>query len=62
MTEQTNAIREDLRARMLAVEEEVGGMRDPMERISRDLATVVKLLPNPSDGPIARLRDTFTSS
>jgi len=30
--------------------------------MARDLGTAVKLLPNPSDGPIARLKDTLTSS
>jgi len=62
ITEQTDAIRDDINTRLLAVEVEVQGMRGPIEGMSRDLATVVKLLPDPSDGPIARLRDTFTSS
>jgi hypothetical protein len=47
---------------MLAVEEEVRELRSPIEKMSRDLATMVELLPNPSDGPLARLKDTLTSS
>ncbi len=62
MTEQTDAIRKEMNTRMLAVEEEVRGMRSPIEKMSRDLAAVVELLPEPSDGPLARLRDTLTSS
>ncbi len=62
VTEQTDEIRQDLNARMLAVEQEVRGMRPPIERMSRDLATVVELLPDPRDGPLARLKDTFSSS
>jgi septal ring factor EnvC (AmiA/AmiB activator) len=62
VTEQTDAIRDDINTRLLAVEAEVQEMRAPIEGMSRDLATVVKLLPNPSDGPLARLRDTLTSS
>jgi len=62
VTEQTDAIRHELNARMLAVEQEVRGMRSPIERMARDLGTVVELLPDPSDGPLARLKDTFTSS
>jgi len=62
VTEQTDAIRDDLNTRMLALEQEVRGMHEPIEQMARDLGTAVKLLPNPSDGPIARLKDTLTSS
>ncbi|MDQ6776916.1 MAG: hypothetical protein M3071_12035 [Actinomycetota bacterium] len=63
MTEQTDAIRDEFNARMLAVEEEIRGMRAPIEKMSRDLASVVELLPSPSDGhPLTRLKDTLTSS
>jgi hypothetical protein len=62
VTAQTDALREDINARLLAVEEEVHSMRAPIEGMSRDLATVVKLLPNPAGGPLARLRDTLTPS
>jgi hypothetical protein len=62
VTEQTDAIRDDINTRLVAVEEEVRAMRPPIDQMSRDLATVVRLLPDPNDGPLARLRDTFTSS
>jgi chromosome segregation ATPase len=62
VTEQTDTIRDDMNARLASVENEVRAMRAPIEQMSRDLATVVKLLPNPSDGPLARLRDTLSSS
>jgi hypothetical protein len=62
VTDQTEAIREDLNTRLIALEEEVLTMRSPIEKMAIDLATVVKLLPNPSDGPLARLRDTLSSS
>ncbi|MDQ6778832.1 MAG: hypothetical protein M3071_21985 [Actinomycetota bacterium] len=62
ITEQTEAIRADLNARLLSVEEEVRAMRSPIGQMSRDLATVLALLPDPNDGPLARLRDTLSSS
>jgi hypothetical protein len=55
-------LRGDLNTRMLALEEEVHGMRPSIDSISRHVQDVVRLLPDPSDGPMARLRDTFTSS
>jgi len=62
LREQTDAIRYELNTRMLAVEQEVREMRSPIEKMSRDLGTMGELLPNPSDGPLARLKDTLTSS
>jgi hypothetical protein len=62
VTVRMDAIRADLNARMLAVEQEVHGMRQPIEQMARDLAEVVELLPSPSDGPLARLRDTLTAN
>jgi hypothetical protein len=62
VTEHTESVRHDMNTRLGLVEDEVRAMRGPIEQMSRDLATVVKLLPDPSDGPLARLRDTFTSS
>jgi chromosome segregation ATPase len=62
VTEQTDAIRDDLNTRLLAVEEQIRDMQSPIDQMSRDLGTVVNLLPDPSDGPLARLKDTFTSS
>jgi chromosome segregation ATPase len=60
--ERMDVLREDLNTRMLAVEAEVRGIRPPIEQMSRDVQNIVKLLPNPGDGPFARLRDTLTSS
>ncbi len=57
-----DAMREDLNTRMLAVEQEVHAMRRPIEQMARDVAAVVELLPSPSDGPLARLRDTLTAN
>ena len=62
VTAQMDVLREDINTRLLAVEEEVNSMRAPIEGMSRDLGIVVKLLPNPSGGPLARLRDTLTPS
>lgn len=60
--EEMQAVRGDLNERMLAVEAEVRAMRDPTEQMARDVAQIVQLLPNPSDGPLTRLKDTLTSS
>jgi archaellum component FlaC len=60
--ERMDGVREDLNARMLAVEGEVRGIRPPIEQMARDVQKIVALLPDPSDGPLARLRDTLTSS
>jgi hypothetical protein len=57
-----HGLRSDLNARMIALEAEVHGMRPPIDSIARDVQDVVRLLPDPTDGPMARLRDTFTSS
>jgi chromosome segregation ATPase len=62
MTEQTDAIRDDLNTHMLTLEEEIRTMRSPIEQMSSDIATIMALLPNPSDGPLRRLRDTLTPS
>jgi predicted nucleic acid-binding Zn-ribbon protein len=60
--ERMEGVRHDLNERLLAVEGEVRGIRVPIEQMTRDVQTIGRLLPDPSDGPIARLRDTFTSS
>jgi hypothetical protein len=57
-----DGLREDLNTRLLAVEAEVRGMRSPMAQVTRDVETISRLLPDPSDGPLARLKDTLTSS
>lgn len=54
-------LREDLNTRMLAVEHEVRSMKGPMEAMAKDVAKIDGLLPDPSDGPLTRLKDTLTS-
>ncbi len=44
------------------IEQEVGALQPPIEQMSGDLAKVQQLLPEPTDGPLTRLKDTFTSS
>ncbi len=60
--ERMDGLREDLNTRMLAVEAEVRGIRPPIEQMGRDVQSIGKLLPDPTDGPLARLRDTLSSS
>ncbi|HEY5196387.1 MAG TPA: hypothetical protein VIJ51_05120 [Solirubrobacteraceae bacterium] len=55
-------LRDDLNTRMLAVEAEVRGIRPAIEQTARDVQTIGQLLPNPADGPLARLKDTLTPS
>jgi len=54
-------LREDLNTRMVAVEEEVRGMLPPIEKMARDVSKIDGLLPNASDGPLTRLKDTLSS-
>jgi hypothetical protein len=60
--ERMDVLRDDLNTRLLAVEAEVRSMRPALEQMSRDVQTIERLLPNPGDGPLARLRDSLTSS
>ncbi len=63
ITVRMDAIQDDLNMRVQAVVgEEVHAMRAPIEEMSRKLAEVVELLPDPNDGPLARLKDTLTAS
>ena len=62
ITKRMDALDDDLNKRMLSVEQHVGALRPPNEKMSADLAEVVKLLPDPNDGALTRLKDTFTSS
>ena len=62
ITTRMDAIHDDVDARLASVEEEVRAMRSPMDQMSRDLATIVKLLPQAGDGPLTRLKDTLSSS
>jgi hypothetical protein len=57
-----DGLREDLNTRMLAVEAEVRGIRPAIEQTARDVQSIGQLLPDPGDGPFARLKDTLTSS
>ncbi|MGI8629716.1 MAG: hypothetical protein ACR2LV_06075 [Solirubrobacteraceae bacterium] len=57
-----DAVREDLNKRMLAVQAEVHEMRPALAQMTQDVEKVIRLLPDPSDGPIARLKDTLSSS
>lgn len=60
--ERIDGLRDDVNARLLAVEAEVRGIRPALEQMARDVQTIERLLPNPGDGPLARLRDTLTAS
>jgi len=62
ITKRMDALDDDLNKRILSVEQHVGALRPPIEKMSADLAKVVKLLPDPNDGALTRLKDTFTSS
>ncbi len=55
-------LRKDLNMRMTAVEHEVGAMRPPLDQMANDVQKVVKLLPDPNDGPLTRLKDTLSPS
>lgn len=62
VTLRIDAVQDDLNVRMRAVESEVRAMRSPIEQMARDVATVARVLPEPGDGPFARLRDSLTPS
>ena len=54
------ALREDLNTRMLSVEGELKEVKVPVNRMAQDVAEIKKLLPDPTDGPLARLKDQLT--
>lgn len=54
-------VREDLNARMGEVQEDVHAMLPMLEKMGSDVAKIDNLLPDPSDGPLTRLKDTFSS-
>ena len=62
ITERMDTIDSDLDARMLAIEQEVRALHPPIDRMAADVTQVVALLPDPTDGPLARLKDTFSSA
>jgi archaellum component FlaC len=57
-----DAVRADLNTRMLAIEHELRAMQPTIAQIARDVAKIDQLLPDPDAGPLARLKDTLTSS
>jgi len=60
--ERMEVLRADLNTRMLAVEAEVRQINPGLSQMARDVQTIQRLLPDPSDGPLTRLKDTLTSS
>jgi len=54
------ALRADLNTRMLSVEGELKEVKVPVTRMAQDVAEIKQLLPDPTDGPIARLKDQLT--
>ncbi|MDP8909113.1 MAG: hypothetical protein M3N47_08345 [Chloroflexota bacterium] len=55
-------LRTDLNDRMLAVDGEVRPMHSLLRQMASDVAKIDDLLPDASDGPLQRLKDTLTSS
>jgi len=62
MTGLIEGLREDLNARMTAVQGEVHGMKQPMHAMAGDVAKIDALLPDPNAGPLTRLKETLSSS
>jgi predicted nucleic acid-binding Zn-ribbon protein len=62
ITDQIQGLRHDLDERMNAVRAEVQAMHPPLVGMADDVAKIDDLLPDPKDGPLTRLKDTFTSS
>lgn len=56
-----DALGVDLGARISRLEEQLVELRPLLERMAGDLEDTGKLLPDPSDGPLARLRHTLSS-
>jgi len=62
ITARLDALDESLSVRFVSLEQQVHATRGPIERMARDLTTIVELLPRPSDGPLARLKDSLSAS
>ncbi len=62
ITEHIEGLRHDLNERMTAVKAEVQGIRPPLDEMAGDVAKIDELLPDPSGGPLTRLKDTLKSS
>lgn len=54
------AVREDLNERMLSIEGQLKELQTPITQMMRDVAEMKQLLPDPADGPLARLKDQLT--
>lgn len=54
------ALRDDLNTRMLSVEGQLKEVNGPLTEMAKDVAEITQLLPDPADGPIARLKDQLT--
>ncbi len=62
MTGLIEGLREDLNARMIAVQGEVHGIKQPMHTMADDVSKIDALLPDPNAGPLTRLKETLSSS
>lgn len=60
--ERMEGLRKDLNTRMRAVERQVGEFQAPINHLALDVSRIQLLLPEPGDGPLARLKDTLTKS
>ena len=54
------ALRDDLNTRMLSVEGQLKETKEPINQMAQDVAQIKRLLPDPADGPLARLKDQLT--
>jgi archaellum component FlaC len=62
LTTRLDGLRSDLNDRMLEVRHEVREMRPAMAQMASDVSKIDGLLPDPTDGPLTRLKDTLSSS
>ena len=60
ITTRLDGLRSDVNERMGAVEKEVSAMRPAMDQMAHDVQKIDGLLPNASDGPLTRLKDTLS--
>ena len=54
------ALRDDLNTRMLSIEGQLKKTKEPINQMAQDVAQIKQLLPDPADGPLARLKDQLT--
>ncbi len=62
LTTRMDGLRADLNERMSEVRHEVRAMRPPLQQMASDVNKIDQLLPDPSSGPLTRLKDTLSSS